>query len=108
MKLISAERYLKSVSALGLINEKTDLNRKWLCLVLPVVLLCFTEYAGAQEGNLIEISGQVLEQVKSSPLPDVSVQVKGTITGTLTNSEGKFRLRTRAKLPFTLVFNSDT
>jgi outer membrane receptor protein involved in Fe transport len=60
----------------------------------------------SQETNLIEVSGQVSESVKSSPLSDVSVTVKGTITGTITNSKGEFRLRTKTKLPFTLIFTS--
>jgi iron complex outermembrane receptor protein len=56
--------------------------------------------------NIIEISGRVTDQEKNEPLPDVSVQVKGTVTGTVTNQSGDFRLRTRSKLPFTLVFSS--
>ena len=39
-------------------------------------------------------------------MPDVSVQIKGTVTGTITNSAGGFVLRTKTKLPFTLVFSS--
>ena len=40
------------------------------------------------------------------PLPDVSVQVKGAVSGTTTNSSGNFILRTKTKLPFTLLFTS--
>ena len=55
---------------------------------------------------IIEVSGRVTDQEKQLPLPDVSVQVKGTIAGTITNSSGSFVLRTKTKLPFTLVFSS--
>ena len=60
----------------------------------------------AQEGSLIEISGKVTDHDKKEPLADVSVQVKGTVSGTITNKNGDFVLRTKSKLPFTLVFSS--
>jgi outer membrane receptor protein involved in Fe transport len=62
----------------------------------------------AQENpnTIIEISGRVTDQEKHEPLSDVSVQVKGTVTGTVTNQTGDFRLRTKSNLPFTLVFSS--
>lgn len=59
----------------------------------------------AQEATLIEVSGKVTNQEKQ-PLPDVSVQLKGTVSGTITNKSGDFKLRTKTKLPFTLVFSS--
>jgi len=55
---------------------------------------------------IIEVSGRVTDQERQLPLPDVSVQVKGTIAGTITNSSGSFVLRTKTRLPFTLVFSS--
>lgn len=60
----------------------------------------------AQDNTVIEISGRVTDQEKQNPLADVSVQVKGTVTGAVTNASGNFVLRTKAKLPFTLVFSS--
>ena len=60
----------------------------------------------AQDNLIIEVSGKVTDQEKQLPLPDVSVQVKGTVAGTITNSTGSFVLRTKTKLPFTLVFSS--
>src|SRR5450432_842869 len=71
------------------------------------ILLASTAFAFGQDNNsLIEISGKVLTQEKKEPLSDVSVQVKGTIAGTITNKSGDFTLRTKSKLPFTLVFSS--
>ncbi|MES1216765.1 MAG: TonB-dependent receptor [Bacteroidota bacterium] len=55
--------------------------------------------------TLIEVSGKVTNQERE-PLPDVSVQLKGTVAGTITNKSGDFKLRTKTKLPFTLVFSS--
>src|SRR5436190_6377208 len=60
----------------------------------------------SQTGILIEISGQVTDQEKNLPLSDVSVQIKGTVAGTITNSTGNFVLRTKITLPFTIVFSS--
>jgi len=60
----------------------------------------------AQENSVIEISGKVTDQDKKEPLSEVSVQVKGTVSGTITNKDGFFTLRTKSKLPFTLVFTS--
>lgn len=59
-----------------------------------------------QESNLIEISGRVNSQETKEPLPNVSVNIKGTVTGTITNNTGSFKLRTKLKFPFTLVFSS--
>ena len=63
--------------------------------ILILVFSFCTLNAFAQENILIEISGQVLESEKKVPLSDVSVQIKGTVTGTITNSTGKFVLRTK-------------
>jgi outer membrane cobalamin receptor len=57
-------------------------------------------------GNLIEISGRVTDQDKHEPLSEVSVQIKGTVFGTVTNQAGEFKLRTKTKLPFVLLFSS--
>src|SRR5215213_6012471 len=56
--------------------------------------------------DAIEISGQVTDQEKREPLVGVAVSIKGTVTGTITSNEGAFKLRTRQKLPFILLFTS--
>jgi outer membrane receptor protein involved in Fe transport len=71
----------------------------WLLLALLPAL------TQAQSATLIEVSGKVTDQNKA-PLPDVSIQVKGTVSGTITNKEGDFKLRTKTRLPFTLVISS--
>ena len=75
-------------------------------LVTILSLLFIGNFILAQDNMIIEVSGRVTDQEKQLPLPDVSVQVKGTIAGTITNSTGNFVLRTKTKLPFTLVFSS--
>src|ERR1051325_1623635 len=74
-------------------------------LTIPSLML-ISSFILAQDNMIIEVSGRVTDQDKQLPLADVSVLVKGTIAGTVTNSTGNFVLRTKTKLPFTLVFSS--
>ena len=60
----------------------------------------------AQGNNLIQVSGQVIDQTKHDPLQSVSIQIKGAVTGTITDNKGNFVLKTKSKFPFTLVFTS--
>ncbi|WP_026463267.1 TonB-dependent receptor [Adhaeribacter aquaticus] len=60
----------------------------------------------AQETTLVEVKGKVTDQDTKESLPGVTIQVKGTVTGTTTNVDGEFSLRTRLKFPFTLIFSS--
>ncbi len=66
--------------------------------------LLISVIACAQE-SLIQISGQVIDATTRNPISEVSVQVKGTVTGTTTSNTGNFQLKTRTKLPFTLLFS---
>src|SRR5688572_26084132 len=77
---------------------------KYAMLASLAVVMCST--ANSQAVALIEISGTVINQEKNEPLQDVSVQIKGSVTGTITDNTGSFILRTKQKLPFTLVFSS--
>jgi hypothetical protein len=74
--------------------------------VVAVLQSFIIHHVSGQTVTLIEISGQVTDQEKKTPLSDVSVLIKGTVAGTTTNSNGTFVLRTKTKLPFTLVFSS--
>ena len=86
----------------SIIDHRPGLKTLSILLVLFVICNCST----AQENNLIEVSGQVISEENKEPLAGVSVQVKGTVSGTITSSTGNFSLRTRLKFPFTLVFSS--
>jgi outer membrane receptor protein involved in Fe transport len=92
----------RSTKQLPLARKK---ERRGFILFTMLQFLCFNPVL-SQTSNLIEISGQVTDQEKNLPLPDVSVQIKGTVAGTVTNTTGNFVLRTKTKLPFTLVFSS--
>ena len=52
------------------------------------------------------ITGNVRSAVNKDVVPEVSVSLKGTKTGTFTNDRGNFRIVTDKPLPVTLVFSS--
>ncbi|BAV08797.1 CarboxypepD_reg-like domain-containing protein [Filimonas lacunae] len=81
--------------------------QKNISTTLSILLLqiVFTVTATAQGNALIEISGKVTNEQKEA-LSDVSIHIKGTVAGTVSNSTGDFRLRTKLKLPLVLVFSS--
>lgn len=74
--------------------------------LLLICAILFTPLLQGQENTVIEVTGRVTDQQSSQPLADVSVQVKGSVSGTITNAGGNFLLRTKARLPFTLIFTS--
>ncbi|MFL5745438.1 MAG: carboxypeptidase-like regulatory domain-containing protein, partial [Niastella sp.] len=89
----------------GLLAKLNPLKKlKYGVLASMALLVCST--AISQTVALIEISGTVINHGKNEPLSDVSVQIKGSVTGTITDNTGNFILRTKQKLPFTLVFTS--
>jgi iron complex outermembrane recepter protein len=80
--------------------------RNYTSILLVSLSLLIFKTANAQENTIIEISGFVTDQEKNQPLAGVTVSIKGTVSGTTTSNEGQFTLRTKQKLPFTLVFSS--
>jgi TonB-linked SusC/RagA family outer membrane protein len=57
-------------------------------MILLLIFACFTDYALAQ----IPITGKVTASDGGEALPGVNVLVKGTNQGTITDSEGSFRI----------------
>lgn len=94
------------VHPLTLSKQNKNASSWWLysLILLGFSLFNFTSLQ-AQDNTVIEISGQVVDNDKK-PLSDVSIQIKGSIAGTITNNSGAFVLRTKQKLPFTLVISS--
>ncbi len=64
-----------------------------------VLLLSFSSVVLAQQ---VQLSGTVTNE-KNEPLPGVSVAIKGTVNGVLTNADGKFKVTAAANA--TLVFS---
>ena len=64
----------------------------WYCLALAILLwLPITILEAAPSQNL-KVSGIVTSATDGEPLIGVSVQVKGTSTGTITDLNGKYTL----------------
>jgi hypothetical protein len=82
------------------------MNKLYTTILHILLLIGSTKTTSAQGNNFIVVSGTVLGQDDKLPLPGVTVTIKNTVSGTSTNSEGKFEIRTRAKFPFTLVISS--
>jgi outer membrane receptor protein involved in Fe transport len=83
-------------------------NRRLNAKLFFVLIITFGSigFVRAQGGNLIDISGQVVDQQNKQALAGVSVSIKGSIAGTITDDAGNFKLRTKFKFPLTLVFTS--
>ncbi len=87
-----------------MIKKVQQLNLKRITLFILAAGLYLTSFS--QGNNLIQVSGQVIDQDKHEPLQGISIQIKGAVTGTITDSKGKFVLKTKSKFPLTLIFSS--
>ncbi len=83
-----------------------NLNFNVLSYVVLLISLFVFQQAETQESSLIEISGQVTDGDTKTPLAGVSVGIKGSVSGTITNDSGYFALKTKLRFPFILVFSS--
>ncbi|WP_299824315.1 SusC/RagA family TonB-linked outer membrane protein [uncultured Pontibacter sp.] len=70
--------------------------------LLLLFLLCLGLIPWQGWAQSVSISGQVTSAADNTPLPGVSVAVKGTTTGTYTDAEGKYSLQ--APAGSTLIF----
>ncbi|TAE42543.1 MAG: energy transducer TonB [Sphingobacteriales bacterium] len=75
-------------------------------LFILTLLIISNNKTYSQDNQLVEITGQVVDEDTKEPLLAVSVNIKGTVSGTITNDKGKFNLKTKLKFPFTLVFST--
>jgi iron complex outermembrane receptor protein len=72
--------------------------KKHLPFLYLIIFLCITQITVAQT---TKISGHIYDRDSQKPVSGVSISVKGKNTGTITNSEGFFELK--SSLPATLV-----
>ena len=71
------------------------------CL-LGICCLLITQLSFAQT----KVSGTITDASTKEPLIGVSVQVKGKVVGTITNTKGEFSFSVSAAPPFTLIISS--
>jgi TonB-dependent starch-binding outer membrane protein SusC len=67
---------------------KQKSERRFLPYVLLMALLAFAQFAGAQQRT---VQGRISDD-SGLPLPGVTIVVKGTTTGTITDSNGNYSL----------------
>nr|WP_232325316.1 TonB-dependent receptor [Pedobacter panaciterrae] len=79
------------------------------CTMLSILLLCLPFWSSAQNPTEPTInatlSGIVIDAKTKESLVGASVKIQGTTNGSSTDREGKFRLITGQKYPFTLLVN---
>ena len=83
--------------------KSTDTTKNVLTILISLLV---TANIMGQGNNLIYISGKIIDKEKGIPLSGVSIQIKGTIAGTISSDSGTFTIRARNKFPLTLVFTS--
>jgi iron complex outermembrane receptor protein len=71
------------------------------CLTWVLALFLFPAFMGAQT----KVSGIVSDKESKEALIGTSIQIKGKVSGTVTDVDGKFELSTDVPVPFTLVFS---
>src|SRR5688500_6933969 len=71
-----------------------------LCSVLFLLSLC--SVVQAQQHT---ITGSVTNVLTGEKMPGVTVSVKGSLSGTISDNSGNFKLNTTRNLPLTLVFS---
>lgn len=81
---------------------KNCLQLTCLCALLSLLNLSTVVYAQEQQ----TITGTVTNKTTGDPLPGVTVAIKGTFSGTITDSKGHFRFTSSRSFPFTMVFSS--
>ncbi len=74
-------------------------NFKWIFIVLFFLLT--DKYSTAQQ----TISGLIKDKTTGETLPGVNILLEGTLTGTVSDINGKFQLKTNQSYPFNLVFS---
>lgn len=71
-----------------------------LCPFIWAIMLVSNAY------GQITVNGVITESTTAEPLAGVSIQVKGKVTGTITDNKGAFNLTTTSSPPFTLIVSS--
>lgn len=81
---------------------KNYLQLTCLCALMLLMNLTSVVYAQQQQ----TITGTVTDKTTGNPLPGVTVSVKGSLSGTITDGTGNFRYNTNRQFPLTLIFSS--
>lgn len=80
----------------------TAISTQRILLSAWLLLLCCCVYAA---DGPIEIKGVVTEAGTNAPIIGASVQIKGTVAGTITNEKGEFTLITKEHFPLVITIS---
>ncbi|WP_143306721.1 TonB-dependent receptor [Chitinophaga vietnamensis] len=75
------------------------------CLGSLLLLLSLSMVIQAQTPTTTTLSGTVTDKNTGTPMPGVTVSIKGSTAGTITGSGGGFQFKTTHTMPLTLVFS---
>jgi iron complex outermembrane receptor protein len=73
--------------------------KKLYLLFFAISSISLTSFAQ----NQVTIAGKVIDAENDEPLAGVNLSIKGTVSGTISNSDGAFLLKVKTPLPLTLV-----
>jgi iron complex outermembrane receptor protein len=77
---------------------------KFITLLLFLVVSANASFAQQAKSTINStLSGQVLDEKTKQPIPGVSLYIKGTTHGVITDTEGHFYFQTGQKFPYSLV-----
>ena len=63
--------------------------------ILPSLFICLNAFSQVAQKTII--SGKITDELTGDPLPFVSVIIKGTTAGTISDAAGKFRFETSVR-----------
>lgn len=74
-----------------------NLYQTFRILALLISVNAFSQF------NLIELSGKIYDNTTNEPLVGVAIVIKGSVNGTTTDVDGKFKLKTKLAYPIILT-----
>lgn len=82
------------------------INSKINTITVVFFVLFFIHQRTNAQDQTLEITGIVNDKDLHQSLPGVTVAIKGSSAGDVTNEKGEFHIKSKVKIPFTLVFTS--
>jgi hypothetical protein len=84
-------------------NQRKLFKPSSVAFCVLLLILCNSFYAFSQQ---ITVTGKVTDKNDGRPIPGVTIKVKGTAAGTMTNSNGVYSLQTAANAILTFTYIS--
>ena len=82
------------------------MSKNFIIQTRLMITICLCLFGLAFTYAQTEVSGKIEDAKTKEPLVGVSVSVRGTVSGTISDVNGNFKLTTNTRPPFVLVFSS--